>query len=126
MSTITLTNQQHQQTTAFQYGNCGTSQVYLSGLQEGESILFETPFLIQNTNGIIAGIDQRFTFLKHIKDKTVIDTMELSWSDSCQTKTGSIFIDTKAIKSPPASFGIEWVLVAVSLFFAVLVVKIRQ
>ena len=69
MSTITITNQDYVETQEFTYGNCGFSRVYLSGLQEGEVVYSEDPFLIQNTNGVIVGLDQRFTVLKHAKNK---------------------------------------------------------
>jgi len=126
MSTITLTNQHQQQTTTFLYGNCGNSQVYLSGLQEGESILFESPFLIQNTNGIIAGIDQRFTLLKHVRNTEVIDTLKLSWSDSCTTQSDPVLIasGTNSFKTPSGS--IELIVMVISVLFAVLMIKVKS
>ena len=126
MSTITLTNQHHQQTTSFQYGNCGNSLVYLNGLQEGESILFEDPYLIQNSNGIIAGIDQRFTLLKHVRNTEVVDTLKLSWSDSCTTQSDPVLIasGSNSFKTPSGS--IELIVLVVSVLFAVLMIKIKS
>lgn len=127
MSTITITNQDYVETTSFTYGNCGFSRVYLSGLKEGESVVSEDPFLIQNVNGIIAGIDQRFSTLKHVKNQEVIETVHLNWTNSCQETTNTAlsvlpyrqsgFID---------ALGIPTMLVIISLGFALLINRLRK
>jgi hypothetical protein len=128
MSTITITNQDYVETQEFTYGNCGFSRVYLNGLQEGEVVYSEDPFMIQNTNGVIAGLDQRFTELKVIKNNTILDSIELKWNDSCVAKTGMSLLSV----SPPKPktmidvFGIQTILMIVSLGFAFFIYKIRK
>lgn len=127
MSTITITNQDYVETTEFTYGNCGYSRVYLSGLKEGESIISEDPFLIQNVNGVIAGIDERFTSLKLVKNQEVIQTIRLNWTNSCQETVNTVLsIVSNRQRSYIEALGIPTLLVIVSLSFALLIHRIRR
>ena len=127
MSTITITNQDYVETTEFSYGNCGFSRVYLSGLKEGESVISEDPFLIQNVNGIIAGLDQRFSTLKHVRNQEVIETVHLNWTNSCQETANTAL---SVLPYRPRSFidalGIPTLLVIVSFGFALLINRLRK
>lgn len=128
MSTITITNQDFVETHEFTYGNCGFSRVYLSGLQEGEVLYSEDPFLIQNTNGVIAGLDERFTLLNHLKNGELLDSVELNWKDSCaiQTSTSLLTVAPPKAKTIVDIFGIQTILVIVSFGFAFFIYKIRK
>jgi len=129
MNNITLTNEDHEPTLSFAYGDCGISRVYLNGLQEGELLLSERPFLLQNTNGIIAGIDQRFSTLKVVKNNTVLQTLQLEWSNSCNETTQIATISVKTPLSPKSlinSFGIPTLLVILSVTFAFIVFRARK
>ena len=128
MSTIILKNQNQEITHEFVFGNCGISHVYLSGLKEGEAIISEEPYLIQNVNGIIAGIDQRFKAFKVVSNNQVIDSIDLEWNDSC---TASI----QTMKSDPSLNGIDRlgniasipaVLILLITGFALIIQKIRK
>ena len=127
MSTITITNQDYVETTTFTYGNCGYSRLYLSGLKEGESVVSEDPFLIQNVNGVIAGIDERFETLKLVKNQEVVETIQLSWTNSCQEQSKNMLAVTEF---KPRNYidmiGIPTLLVIVSMGFALLIYKIRK
>lgn len=128
MSTITITDQDFVETHEFTYGNCGFNRVYLSGLQEGEVIYSEDPFLIQNTNGVIAGLDERFTLLSHVKNGAVLDSVELNWKDSCviQASTSLLTVAPPKAKTIVDIFGIQTILVIVSFGFAFFIYKIRK
>ncbi len=128
MSTITITNQDYVETQEFTYGNCGFSRVYLSGLQEGEVVYSEDPFLIQNTNGVIVGLDQRFTVLKHAKNNIVLDSVELKWKDSCVVKTSTSLLSVAPPKPKTMIdvFGIQTILMIVSLGFAYFIYRIKK
>ncbi len=127
MSTITITNQDYVETTEFTYGNCGYSRVYLSGLKEGESVISEDPFLIQNVNGVIAGIDERFTSLKLVKNQEVIQTIRLNWTNSCQETANTVLsIVSNRQRSYIEALGIPTLLVIVSVSFALLIHRIRK
>lgn len=126
MSTITLTNQNHIETTLFQFGSCGISRVYLNGLQEGESIVFEDPYLIQNVNGIITGLDQRFIHMKHIRNDEVVATIDLSWTNSCETKPEPALIASSRTNNLPQTLGIDVIMIMLSLCFGFLMIKVRK
>jgi hypothetical protein len=127
MSTITITNQDYVETTEFSYGECGFSRVYLNGLKEGESVISDNPFLIQNVNGIIAGIDQRFSTLKHVRNQEVIETVHLNWTNSCsETANTALSISAFRQRNLVDYLGIPTLLVILSLGFALLINRIRK
>lgn len=127
MNNITITNQDFIETTEFTYGDCGTSRVYLSGLKEGESVVSEDPFLIQNVNGVIAGIDQRFGTLNLVKNDQVVESIQLSWTNSCKENTQSIISATSfSGKNIIDLLGIPTLLVIFSFGFALLIFRIRK
>lgn len=127
MSTITITNQDYVETTTFTYGNCGYSRVYLSGLKEGESVVSEEPFLIQNVNGVIAGLDERFDSLKLIKNQEVLQTIQLNWTNSCSEQSDTMLAVANLKPRNLVDFiGIPTLLVIVSMGFALLIYKIRK
>jgi hypothetical protein len=128
MKTITITNQDHVETTSFQYGSCGNSQVYLNGLKEGEVLVSEYPFYIQNSNGVLAGVDQRFTTFKLVKNTEVISTVQLSWSNNCVNKTSELLSYEIGI-SPQSliqTYGIPTLLAILSISFIYLIKRIRK
>jgi hypothetical protein len=128
MKTITITNQDHVETTSFQYGSCGNSQVYLNGLKEGESLVSEYPFYIQNSNGILAGIDQRFTSFKLMKNSEVLSTVQLSWSNNCGNESTEL-LSYKLGISPQSliqMYGIPTLLVILSVSFIYIIKRIRK
>ena len=129
MSTITLSNQNQEETTSFTYGNCGFSRVFLSGLKEGELLVSQNPFLIQNSNGIIAGIDQRFTSFNLLKDNQIIDTIQVNWSDGCASENNLNLLSTNSVLIPKPlveMLGLPTLLVILSLSFAYLVFRTRK
>lgn len=129
MSTITLSNQNQEETTSFTYGNCGFSRVFLNGLKEGELLVSQNPFLIQNTNGIIAGIDQRFTTFNILKDNQIIDTIQVNWSDGCVSENSLNLLSTNSALIPKPlleMIGLPTLLVILSLSFAYLVFRTRK
>ncbi len=129
MSTITITNEYQESTLSFTYGNCGVSKVYLNGLKEGELLMSETPFLLQNVNGIVAGIDERFRTLKLVKNDTVIQTLNLEWKNSCIEASQIAMINIKSPISPKSlinTFGIPTLLVILGISFAIIVFRARK
>jgi hypothetical protein len=128
MSTITLTNQNSEETTSFNYGSCGVSRVYINGLKEGELLVSEDPFYIQNTNGVLAGIDQRFTSFKLVKDEKVINTIQLNWKNNCVETTSELLSINNIISPKPwlDGIGIPTLLVILSVSFIYLIKRLRK
>lgn len=129
MNTITLNIQNYETLPELLYGDCGFSQVYLQGLKEGELIVSDQPFLIQNSNGLLVGIDQRFTQLKHVKNNTTIDTVQLHWKESCNSQTESNLLDTRTSNQPKSliqPFGIPVILMIVGCIFTIFIYRVRR
>jgi len=129
MNTITIDLQNHESTPELLYGDCGFSQVTLQGLKEGELIVSDQPFLIQNTNGLLVGIDQRFTLLKHVKNNSIISTVTLKWNESCQTQSEQSLLDIKASSQPKIliqDFSIPVILMIVGFIFTIFVHRVRR
>lgn len=70
---------------AYEYP-CENDELVLKGLKEGELLISYNPSYIQNTNGTLVGIDSRFTkFYVLNRNKEVINTLEISWKNDCET-----------------------------------------
>ncbi len=128
MSTITLSNQNSEETTSFNYGSCGISRVYLNGLKEGELLVSDDPFYIQNTNGVLAGIDQRFTTFNLVKDEKVMTTIQLNWRSNCVETSSELLSVNNIITSKPwlESIGIPTLLAILSVSFIYLIKRLRK
>ncbi len=69
---------------AYEYP-CENDELVLKGLKEGELFISYNPNYIQNSNGVLVGIDSRFTkFYILNSKKEVIDTLELTWRNDCE------------------------------------------
>ena len=69
---------------AYEYP-CENDELILKGLKEGELFISYNPNYIQNSNGVLVGIDSRFTkFYILNSKKEVIDTLELTWRNDCE------------------------------------------
>jgi hypothetical protein len=128
MSTITIRNQNAEETTLINYGSCGLSQVYISGLKDGELLVSDVPFYIQNSNGILAGIDQRFTTFKLIKNEEVLNTIQLNWKGDCIENSNDLLNINVGIsqRSWFDIVGIPTLLVVLSISFIYLVKRLRK
>jgi len=72
---------------AYEYP-CEDHELILKGLKEGELLISYNPSYIQNSNGILVGIDSRFTkFYILNNSKEVINTLELTWENNCEVIT---------------------------------------
>lgn len=65
---------------------CEYDELEIKGLKEGEILISYSPNYIQNSNGIVVGIDSRFTnFYVLNTKKEVINTLELTWINDCDS-----------------------------------------
>ena len=129
MSNITLTDQNHESNLVFTFGNCGFSRVYLEGLKEGELLVSDQPFLIQNTNGIIPGIDERFTIFKRMKNNQVLETIQVQWRNSCieTTEVATDGLNSTIIpKNWIQVLGIPTLLLILSFGFAFFIYRVKK
>jgi len=87
-SMVNIYNQLNEITNiAYEYP-CENDELILKGLKEGELLISYNPRYIQNSNGTLVGIDSRFTkFYILNSKKEVINTLELTWKNDCETIT---------------------------------------
>ena len=63
---------------------CNTDELSISGLKEGELLVSYNPSYIQNSNGLLVGIDSRFTdFYVLNEEKLIIQNRKLNWITNC-------------------------------------------
>lgn len=71
--------------TGFEYP-CLSEDIYILGLKEGEVLVSYNPQFMQNTNGLIIGIDSRFTHFYIVKNnKSMVKSLRLNWINDCST-----------------------------------------
>ncbi len=71
--------------TAYEFP-CEFIDVYIKGLKEGEILVSYNPSLLQNSNGLVIGIDSRFKkFYVLNKEKSIIKQLDLDWVSDCTT-----------------------------------------
>jgi|GEM_PF-3028531 len=65
---------------------CLSEDITLNGLKEGELLVSYNPDYIQNSNGLLIGIDSRFIKFYHLNsEKKVVKTLELNWINNCES-----------------------------------------
>ena len=89
MNTPYFSRVDHVPTTQFFSGSCGSDRVYLNGLDNDTLLVSQDPVYIQNTNGMLVGIDERFTRFDVIRDGEVLTTLTLNWKTDCASEKAS-------------------------------------
>jgi len=69
--------------TVFEYP-CLYKDIYILGLNEGEVLISYNPQFMQNTNGMVIGIDSRFKqFYIVNSDNSILKSLKLIWNSNC-------------------------------------------
>lgn len=75
--------------TVFEYP-CLYEDIYILGLNEGEVLISYNPQFMQNTNGMVIGIDSRFTQFYIVKsDNSILKSLKLNWRSDCSNISNS-------------------------------------
>lgn len=78
---------------------CEYDELSLKGLKEGEILVSYNPSFIQNSNGIVVGIDSRFTkFYVLNSNRSILKVLELNWINDC-SKVLSEIVESKTIRN---------------------------
>lgn len=105
--------------TAFEFP-CDYEEITLKGLKEGELLVSYSPSFIQNSNGILVGVDSRFnTFYILNSEKNVLKTLELNWSTRCNNDLLEVF-EQKNIRNDYSIF------ILLSFIFIIIIIKILR
>jgi len=68
---------------AYEYP-CVYEDIYILGLEEGEVLVSYSPSFMQNSNGLIIGIDSRFTHFYIVQsNESIIKSLRLNWINDC-------------------------------------------
>lgn len=75
--------------TVFEYP-CLYEDIYILGLNEGEVLISYNPQFMQNTNGMVIGVDSRFTQFYIVKsDNSISKSLKLNWNNDCSNISNS-------------------------------------
>ena len=68
---------------AYEYP-CIYEDIYIFNMDENQLLISYEPSFMQNTNGIVIGIDSRFTNFYIIdKDNIIIKSLKINWINDC-------------------------------------------
>lgn len=68
---------------AYEYP-CIYEDIYIIGLEEGEVLVSYNPGFMQNSNGLVIGIDSRFTHFYIVQsNESIIKSLHLNWIKNC-------------------------------------------
>lgn len=68
---------------AYEYP-CIYNDIYIFNLKEGELLISYDPSFMQNSNGLLVGIDSRFKeFYVINRDRIIVKTLNLEWINNC-------------------------------------------
>lgn len=69
---------------AYEYP-CVYEDIYISGLNENNLLISYSPSFMQNSDGMVIGIDSRFTnFYVIDQEQNVLEKLELKWINNCE------------------------------------------
>lgn len=112
-------------TNLFLSGSCGSDRIYLNGLESNSILVSHSPVYIQNTNGILVGIDERFTRFEVIREGEVLTTLTLNWKSDCLNKVTSEFGPT-LLANGISELPIPIILMIVSVMYLAILRRIRR
>lgn len=68
---------------AYEYP-CVYEDIYILGLEEGEILISYNPSFMQNTNGILIGVDSRFSHFYIVnRNESIVKSLRLNWVTDC-------------------------------------------
>lgn len=112
-------------TSQFFSGSCGSDRVYLNGLEENTILVSHSPFYIQNTNGTLVGIDERFTRFDVIREGEILTTLTLDWKSDCSDNETSEFGPT-LLANGISELPIPIILMIISVVYSTILRRIRR
>lgn len=112
-----------QPTAVFLSGSCGFDRVYINNLQPNDRLVSYSPYYVHSGNGLVAGIDERFTHFDILREGQTIQTLTLNWNATCDTETeASPQIYANGLPNLP----VPVILMIVSLMYLAVLRRIRH
>ncbi len=103
-------------------GDCGFDRVYLNGLAPGSLLISNAPYMIVNSNGLLAGVDERFTRFEVVNQGITEKIVTLNWKTDCENQTSALTPMTSGISELPVPI----ILMIVSVVYLAILRRIRR
>lgn len=117
-----FSNEDHIAASTFLSGSCGSERIYLNGLASGDILVSRSPYVIYNSNGLLAGLDDRFTRFEVVRQGSIVKTLTLDWKTDCSSTSTQLTSLTSGVSNLP----IPIVLMIVSLVYLAILRRIRR
>lgn len=99
---------------------CTINEPFISGLKEGQVLVHLDPAYMQKDNGLLVGIDDRFSSFYVInQDHVVVKRLNIDWRDCISPSSASI---QTVIKSNDVNVPVFW-LYSIFVFFIIIMIK---
>jgi len=103
---------------AYEYP-CIYNDIYIFNLKEGELLISYDPSFMQNSNGLLVGIDSRFKeFYVIDRNQVIIKELNLQWIDNC-----NLINDIDELNE---SDNYIFIYLGVSILISVLFIKLKR
>jgi hypothetical protein len=103
-------------------GDCGFDRVYLNGLAPGSLLISHSPYMIVNSNGVLAGVDERFTRFEVVNQGITENIVTLNWKTDCANQPPALTPMTSGISELPVPI----ILMIVSVVYLAILRRIRR
>jgi len=91
---------------AYEYP-CIYEDIYILGLKEGEILISYNPSFMQNANGILIGVDSRFSHFYIVnRNESIVKSLRLNWVTDCTEEIKLPIINANYIPIIICGFGI--------------------
>lgn len=99
---------------------CTFNEPYLFGLEAGQVLVHLEPTFMQKDNGLLVGVDQRFTnFYVINQEHLIIDRLNITWNECLSSKIDSI---QKIVNKEDVQIPVFWFSL-ISVFLIMLMIK---
>ena len=122
MNTPFLSREDHHPVSTFLGGDCGFDRVYLNDLTPGDLFISHSPYLIINSNGLIVGLDERFTRFDVVRDGLILQTISIDWKTDCSVTPQELTPLANGISKLPVPI----ILMIVSVVYLAILRRIRR
>lgn len=105
-------------------GTCGLDRVYINQLDPQDLLVSHSPYYVHSGNGILVGVDERFTHFSVIRNGNNLYNLTLVWKTDCE----HVIVESppQVHTNGPNNLPIPVILMIVSLMYLALLRRIRR
>lgn len=105
-------------------GSCGFDRVYINQLDHQDLLVSHSPYYVHSGNGVLAGVDERFTHFTVVRHGESLHNLSISWRTDCDGVFGES--PPQVSTNGPGHLPIPVILMIVSLVYLALLRRIRR